>query len=251
MADRKFIKGMLLFPVALFCLAAPAWAGPPFVTDDPEPVDYQHYEAYIVSEGSGTVGGHTTTNLLEVNYGAMPDVQVSIALPYVIDSPAGQMTQQGMGDVVVGVKYRFQQETDSRPMVAFYPVVTAATGDATKGLGNGGVQYFLPVWMQKNWEDWHLFGGGGYWVNRAQGGSSHWYFGAGLLNDMTGHFSLGGEIFHATDQRPLENSSNGFNLGGIYKINEHNRIVFSAGRAVVEISSQNSYSTYIGYGISW
>ena len=38
------------FPISGFGLAAilsmspPAHAGPPFITDDPEPVDYQHWE---------------------------------------------------------------------------------------------------------------------------------------------------------------------------------------------------------------
>ena len=30
-------------------LAPPAFAGPPFLTDDPEPVDYRHWEAYLFS----------------------------------------------------------------------------------------------------------------------------------------------------------------------------------------------------------
>ncbi len=236
---------------SLVCFALPAWGGPPFVTDDPEPVDYKHFETYLASEQTGTQSGHSTTNLLEVNYGALPDLQLSFTVPYVINSPAAQMTQQGMGDMVIGAKYRFMQETDSRPMMAVYPVVVAANGNANKGLGNGGMQYFLPVWIQKSWGDWHTFGGGGYWINRAPGVGSHWYFGWALMNDVTGSLSIGGEVYHATDQKPFENSSNGFNLGGIYKIDQHNRLLFSAGRAVVEISSQNSYSTYVAYSLSW
>ena len=231
--------------------AGAAWAGPPFVTDDPEPVEYKHYETYLASEQTGTIGGHNTTNLLEVNYGALPDVQVSVSLPYVINTPAGQTTQSGLGDVMVGVKYRFMQETDSRPMAAIYPSVITASGNASKGLGNGGEQIFLPVWLQKSEGSWHTFGGGGYWINRAPGGASHWYFGLALMNDVTEHLSLGGEGYHATDQKPLDNASNGFNLGGIYTFDKHNRILFSAGRAVVELSSQNSYSTYVAYSLSW
>lgn len=236
---------------ALSLAALPAWGGPPFVTDDPEPVDYKHFETYVASEQTGTKSGHNTTNLLEVNYGAAPDLQLSVTVPYVINSPAAQLTQQGMGDVVLGAKYRFMQETDSRPMMAVYPIVIVPNGNAAKGLGNGGTQYFLPVWIQKSWDDWHTYGGGGYWVNRAPGMASHWYFGWALMNDVTERLTLGGEAYHATDQRPLENSSNGFNIGGIYKFDQHNRLLFSAGRAVVEISSQNSYSTYIAYSLSW
>lgn len=251
-ANRKCSSRLAAVCGGLFMLAAgTAWAGPPFVTDDPEPVEYKHFETYLASEQTGTLGGHNTTNLLEVNYGAMPDVQVSFSVPYVINTPAGMGTQAGPGDVMMGVKYRFVQETDSRPMVAVYPSVIAATGNANKGLGNGGAQIFLPVWLQKSDGDWHTFGGGGYWINRAPGGASHWYFGLAMMNDVTEHLSLGGEAYHATDQKPLDNASNGFNLGGIYSFDKHNRLLFSAGRAVVELSSQNSYSTYLAYSLSW
>ncbi len=231
--------------------AIPAWGGPPFVTDDPEPVDYKHFETYLASEQTGTQSGHTTTNLLEVNYGAMPDLQLSVTIPYVLSSPAGLPKQAGMGDLVFGAKYRFMQETETRPMMAIYPIVIAANGNSAKGLGNGGQQYFLPVWIQKSWDDWHVFGGGGYWINRAPGMASHWYFGMTVMNDITERFSFGVEAFHATDMRPFENASNGFTIGGIYKIGKNNRVLFSAGRAVVEISSQNSYSTYVAYSLSW
>ena len=34
------------------CKPELAQAGPPFMTDDPEPVDYQHYEFYTFSTGT-------------------------------------------------------------------------------------------------------------------------------------------------------------------------------------------------------
>jgi len=34
-----------------------AVAGPPFVTDDPEPVDYRHWEFYIASMHTETADG--------------------------------------------------------------------------------------------------------------------------------------------------------------------------------------------------
>jgi len=41
---------------ALVLLSLPASAGPPFVTDDPEPVDYQHYEMYFILSGNAYCG---------------------------------------------------------------------------------------------------------------------------------------------------------------------------------------------------
>ncbi len=248
MANRWGKIGVLV--VAAAC-ALPAWGGPPFVTDDPEPVDYQHYEMYVASEQTRTRTEHVTTPLVEVNYGAAPDLQLSVTVPYMFSSVAGQPSQQGWSDLVLGAKYRFVHESEANPMVSVYPIVVAATGDAAKGLGNGGTQIFLPLWLQKSWGDWHSYGGGGYWINRAPGMGNHWYFGWALLNDVTERLTLGAEIYHATDQKPRDNASNGYNLGAIYKLDQHNRLLFSAGRAVVEISAQSSFSSYVAWGLNW
>jgi hypothetical protein len=31
-------------------IPAAAWGGPPFLTDDPAPVDFRHYEAYVFTQ---------------------------------------------------------------------------------------------------------------------------------------------------------------------------------------------------------
>lgn len=250
---NRIVKTGLLFAAASgFIFAAnPAWCGPPFVTDDPEPVEYRHHEMYLASEQTITQSGKVVTPLLEYNYGALPDLQLSITLPYVFNSPTGQMKQQGMGDVVLGAKYRFAQETDTQPMMAIYPVVVTPNGDANKGLGNGGTQIFLPLWIQKKWGDWQSYGGGGYWINRGQGAGNHWYFGWALQKNISEHLTLGGEIFRQTDQLPVDNSVTGFNLGGTYNLDTHNRLLLSVGRGLSEIRSQNSFSSFIGYGLSW
>ena len=35
--------------LVLFLSTRLAWGGPPFVTDDPDPVEYQHWEVYLFS----------------------------------------------------------------------------------------------------------------------------------------------------------------------------------------------------------
>lgn len=206
---------------------------------------------YIASEQSINQSGKVVTPLLEYNYGALPDVQLSITVPYVISSPSGQVRQQGLGDLVLGAKYRFMQETDSQPMMAFYPVVVTPNGDANKGLGNGGTQVFLPVWIQKKWGDWQSYGGGGYWINKARGAGNHWYFGWALQNNISERLTVGGEIFKQSDQLPVDNSTTGFNLGGTYNLDAHNRLLLSAGYGWSEIRALNTFSSFIGYGLTW
>ena len=106
---------------ALLFISQFAAAGPPFLTDDPEPVEYQHHEFYIASQRTKTADGAAgTLPHLEYNYGAAPDVQLHVIVPYVFSHPAGDTHQKGLGDVEVGVKYRILQETDSSPMVGIF-----------------------------------------------------------------------------------------------------------------------------------
>ncbi len=56
-------------------MAPAAWAGPPFISDDPEPVEYHHAELYIASLYSDNKDGKLATlPHFEFNYGALPDM---------------------------------------------------------------------------------------------------------------------------------------------------------------------------------
>jgi len=61
------------FIIALYQCFAPSavWAGPPFVTDDPETVEYRHGEFYISSTYSNDDGKEGTLPHLELNYGLL------------------------------------------------------------------------------------------------------------------------------------------------------------------------------------
>lgn len=252
MTNRKLKSGLLSFTASGLLLASfPAECGPPFVTDDPETLEYRHYEMVVAYEEVSNQGGKTATPHVELNYGALPDFQLSITVPYVIDKPSGQPRQSGLGDIVLGAKYRFQQETDAQPMMAISPAVVVPTGDSARGLGNGKAQLFLPLWMQKNWGAWHVSGGGGYWINNTPGIGNNWYFGALVQVDISEKLTAGCEMFRTTDQLPVDNSSTGFSIGGIYNLDQNNRLFLSVGRGLTDIAAQNTFSSYVGYGLNW
>ena len=188
---------------------------------------------------------------LEYNYGAMPDLQLHIIVPYALNSPMTGKRENGLGDIELGAKYRFMQETVNRPMVGIFPLIETHTGDVTKGLGSGATQIFLPVWLQKRWGEWQGYGGGGYWINNAANTRNHWFFGWQLQKDISKKLTFGGEIFHSTPQSPGTGSSSGFNLGGIFNFDEHNHFLFSAGRGLANVNATNQFSSYIGYQLTW
>jgi hypothetical protein len=237
--------------IILLFSALPAWSGPPFVTDDPGVLEYQHHELFIAASQTNTADGRTVTPSLDYSFGALPDLQIGISVPYAFDRPDGLPQQQGLGDVVLGAKYCLLQETDDRAMMTFAPLVTIPSGDADKGLGNGASQFFLPVWIQKQWGNWLSYGGAGYWINNAQGAGNHWYYGAALQYDISAQVTIGAEIFHETDQLPADTASSGFNLGGIYNLDEQHRLLFSVGRGLRDASTQNRFSSYFAYAFTW
>jgi hypothetical protein len=49
----KRALGALVAASAAF-YSALAWAGPPFLTDDPEPVEFKHWEFYAATQWSAT-----------------------------------------------------------------------------------------------------------------------------------------------------------------------------------------------------
>jgi hypothetical protein len=69
------ILGAWLLCMAL--AATPAWAGPPYLTDDPEPVELGHWEFHLASQWTATRhAAQGTSPHVEVNYGALPQLQL-------------------------------------------------------------------------------------------------------------------------------------------------------------------------------
>lgn len=219
---------------ALLALASSrAWAGPPFLTDDPEPVDLGHWEVYAFSAGAG--GNGDTTGLgpsLEVNYGAAPGLQLHIIGGMSYDNQPGGHLQMGLSDTELGAKLRLINpgEADWYPQVGIFPLVEVPTGDSKHALGAGAWQEFLPIWLQKDWGKWTTYGGGGYWINPGPGNRDFWFFGWLLQRQLTDNFALGAEIFHQTASLVGRKPSSGFNVGGIYDFTDHYHLLFSAGR---------------------
>src|SRR4051794_38691528 len=126
-------------------------AGPPFVTDDPEPVPFKHYELYLAGTYARFHEGESAVApLVEFNFGALPDLQLHIVAPIGHNWTSGESSHHALGDVELGAKYRFLHETDTLPQVAIFPLVELPTGDHGRGLGNGKTQVFLPIWLQKS-----------------------------------------------------------------------------------------------------
>ena len=233
-----------LFYAVVF--AAPsAWAGPPFITDDPEPVEYRHGEFYIASQYADNKDGkEATLPHFEFNYGAMPDMQLHLLAPFAYVKPDGGPAMYGLGDTEAGLKYRFIRETETLPQAGIFPIVHIPTGDSERGLGSGHTQFFLPLWVQKSWGPWTTYGGGGYWTNPGDGNKNFWQLGWLGQRDITEALTLGAEIFYFGKDTDDGRDRTGYSIGGIINLSEAHHILFSLGS---DIAGDNRFAAYLGY----
>jgi len=236
---------LVLMTIVFIGLSSWSWAGPPYITDDPVPVDYQHWEVYIGSQYFHLTSGVSMQGpLLEINEGVIPNLQLHVIAPFSYVRSGQFGNQYGYGDTEFGVKYRFVQETANQPMVGIYPLVEIPTGNAQKGLGNGQPQIYLPVWIQKSWGRWTSYGGGGYWMNPGPGNQNWWFTGALLQRSVTDHLAIGIELYHATPNTYNGQSRTSSNIGIVYDMNEGRHLLFSIGR---DFDSQNSLAFYVAH----
>jgi hypothetical protein len=234
---------------ALLTLALPVYAGPPFITDDPEPPEYGKWE--INSAFTGTLvhdgGADAALPVIDANYGALPDLQLHIQ-PQMTYVRTPEATHFGFGDLEIGAKYRFIEEDENGwvPAIAFYPLFEIPTGDKRRELGAGVGRTFLPIWAQKTIGKWTVYGGGGYGINPGMDGKNAWLVGTVALYQFTEKFQFGGEVYLQTAETPGDKDAPGFNLGGSYALAKDLNLLFSAGCGLANASENNRFSGYLG-----
>ncbi|MFZ0959693.1 MAG: hypothetical protein WAO35_02220 [Terriglobia bacterium] len=248
--------------VLLMLTAANLWAGPPFQTDDPEPVEFRHYEVYAFGSTDGTpVETDPVGPAFEANWGAAPNLQLHIILPLgtILPSnnplyfPAGVgPSAYGMTDTELGAKYRWVKETKHRPEFGTFTMLEIPTGSYAKGLGVGKVWYKLPVWAQKSWGHWTSYGGAGYQVVPQTGYRNFAYGGWLLQRDLGKKLTLGAEVFsHGPEgiATPQTQSSTMVDIGGYYYLrNPGWQILFAYGHSAF---GQTENYAYLGMYWTW
>jgi hypothetical protein len=226
-----------------------AQAGPPFFTDDPVPLDLRHWEFYLASQDFVTrdVTSGTLPHI-ETNYGVTSEMMIHIIMPLAYNRPRGAAMQYGLGDVELGVKYRFVHETDTRPQIGTFPHVEVPLGSSRRGLGNGHAQVFVPIWIQKSWGPWTSYGGGGYWTNPGPGNKDFWMFGWTVTRDFSKAVTAGVELIRNTPDSVGSVGETALNFGALISLGDGRIFMFSVGR---DIRGDNHFFTYVALYWTW
>jgi hypothetical protein len=227
--------------LAWMLAAVPALAGPPYITDDPEPTDTGHWENYLYTESAHLSGQRVTPEAgIEINYGAFADTQLTWSIPLNPNPGPG-----GMGVVWAplggGVKYRFIEEDDNgwRPQVAFFPQISIPVGPANRG---APTTELLPIWMQKSFGAWTAFGGGGYTNNPGPGNRNFTNYGLALQRQVVDNLALGVEMFGQTRDSVAGRASTAVGMAAIFDFNDTWHLVSSANTGIVNARQSDLFS---------
>jgi len=218
-----------------------ALAGPPYVTDDPEPTDTGHWENYLYVEGTRAGDAFNAPGAgIELNYGVYTDTQLTWSVPLNPNPGPG-----GMGLVWAplggGIKYRFVEEDEDgwRPQVAFFPQIFIPVGGASH---TAPTTELLPVWLQKSFGDWTTFGGGGFTNNPGFGNRDYEIYGWALQRQITNNFVLGTEIFGQTRSSLDDDASTAVGLAALYDFSERWHFVGSVNTGIVNAHEGDRFS---------
>jgi hypothetical protein len=224
-------------------------AGPPFQTDDPEPIDYKNYEFYSFGT-SDSYPGETDVQApaFEFNWGAAPNLHLHIIVPAAEYVPSHGPTNLGIGDIELGIKYRFVQESKKRPQIGTFVMFEVPTGDAAKGLGVGKTWYKIPLWAQKSYGPWTTYGGGGEVVVPARGYRNYPFAGWLVQRDFGKKVTLASEVFYHGQIMDTSRQATLLDAGGYYKFHgdESYQLLFCYGHSI-----EGQPETYAYLGLYW
>jgi hypothetical protein len=236
------LRKSIIIVVAIVALARPALAGPPYVSDDPEPTDYKHFEIYTFTSGTATRGDIGGASGIDFNYGAAPDLQLTATLPMGFDNPVAGNASFGASNIELAAKYRFLHQDSFGLDVSVFPRVFVPS--PTKNIGNNTASLLLPVWVQKDWNGgWSAFGGGGCVVG-SRSAQNFCLAGGVVTYQLLPKLQLGVELFHQTADGSGTPATTSVGLGARYDINDTYHLLGYIRRGIENANETDQFSWY-------
>lgn len=226
-----------LICIAVLSLATQVYPATPFLTEDAEPVEFNHGEFNLFSTLDKSSQPENEPDLnapaVELNFGPAPNVELHLIIPYAWSLPRAALSAHGIGDTEIGIKYRFLQETKNIPQITVSPLMEIPSGNAHKNLGNGKLWFKLPISIQKSWGNWTTYGGGGYAINSSKNMRDYPFAGWLLQKNLNENLTLGLEIYTQGANSINTHSRTLLNTGGSYNFTQHLSLLFSAGGSII------------------
>jgi hypothetical protein len=220
-----------------------AQGGPPLLTDDAGTPGDGHSELNVsfavVKFRQATL---YEAPLLDYNYGFGDRAQLKVEVPWLLKHEHPDLEESGLGNVLVGFKYRFLDQEQGLVGMAFYPQTEFHTVSHSRRveLVGEGFSLLLPVEFDHDFGPVSVCVETGYlWVEEAD---DAWIWGVAFGHQAAEGLRFLGEI-HGESGRTFDDGEIVWNLGARIKLTELNTLLFSAGRG---IHGAPTFISYVG-----
>jgi hypothetical protein len=260
-SSPKFTCPARLAAFAATALTLPALAGPPLITDDPDPVEKGHWEINLpytldvsAKDASGKRSFTHQAPLFDINYGITDYAHLKLEGPFeIVDNP-GEGPRAGPGDTSLGSKIRFINQEKGAPLsLSIFPAIGIPTGDSGRGLGEGSPVLVLPVEIGRKFfgDKLFVYADVGYEAHFANDEADIWRGGIACEAQVVDGLTFCAEVrFEYRDQGTPDDAL--WQLGFKYALSEHVGLMAAAGRSFnPDIDAGSDLLVYIGVQLSF
>jgi hypothetical protein len=242
----RLLRAALGFVLLVLSQAIFAQGGPPLVTDDPGTPGNKHWEINVAyTQTKFNYGTVYELPHIDLNYGYGNNVQLKLEGPLTIFN-GDRENYASLGYTDWGVKWRFEEETKSRPALSTYPqiIFVGNQGLARLGVIDPGTTFLLPGEALKTFGHLILDVEAGLLFRQFTGTE----FDMGICGeyDVIKDLALLGEVHDLTSTAFVQDELI-WNLGFKYDFTEHQSLICSAGRGFGPSGPDNpTFATYMG-----
>ena len=246
---HRIPAGVSLFSLALVTVLEPAvlhaQGGPPMLTDDPDTPGSGNWEinlAYI--EERNRLERFRSVPHVDVNYGG-ERIQLKYETGWAFADVADSASRNGLDDSVVGLKWRFLDQSEAGLNMSVYPQLTFenSTGSAARGIAAPGPTLLLPVEVSRDFGRLRMVGEIGYEVLRE--GDNEWTFGILGALPVSERLEFLSEL-HITGAKLSSQSDVVLNFGLRQELTPHFKLLASAGTGLNNGPNRTSFVAYLG-----
>jgi len=204
--------------------------GPPLMTDDPGTPGDGRWElnvAFTVEKFKDETLYEAP--LLDLNYGIGERTQLKIEAPWLWKHETPGPDESELGNILLGVKYRFLEQETSELDVSCYPQVEilASARARRAGLVGEGMSLILPIQAARDFGAVALNAEVGYALVEEE--EDAWIWGVAAGRDLAEGVEILGEI-HGESGAGFHHGEFVWNAGARVELSEESNLLISAGR---------------------
>jgi hypothetical protein len=223
------------------------------ITDDPGTPGDARWEINLAATGRRDVNDSLgELPLIDINYGIGETIQLKYEVPWVVLHKEGSNSRSGLGNSLLGIKWRFYDAGDTGWQISTYPQLefrNPGSDSAARGLAEDSTTVLLPFEFMRTFASVAV----NFEVGREfpSHGEDAWLGGLVIGHEWGEAFEAMAEL-HAEASESFDRSAVAANLGARFAVGERGTLLVSVGRDLHNnLDEKASIFGYLGWQLTF